>query len=434
MFKQAKGKGYNKTMKKNVRRGSVSLYVVIFTTLLLSIISLGFLRVMLAEQESASNQDLSNSAYDSAMAGVEDGKAVIMAYQECASRGFPTGVTVGGMRCFDVKAAIDSRNCDTIDTARGNLEEGTGRPETSLDQGSSDTESGALDQAYTCVIIRPDTEDYLMQLSSEQPSVVIPLRFTNNVNSMILSWWRAEDAKGEEIPNVQDRCDDDGTHCFAQQGGWAENEPPVIRWQLANPGSSFTLDRLNQSNAHAALFFVPTTTGANTWNLDRPVPASMVTASGEAVTNGVAYDDIRFDGTGTINGGHTPLPVQCFRNYDHNGGYSCSVKINLPEVIPANSNSALLRLTAYYGSATTISVAGYMDNNPISFSAVQPEIDSTGRASDLFRRVLTRVDLADAYFPYPEYSLELRDSNANLCKNFMVWNSGSTNLDSGCNP
>ncbi|MDR0887547.1 MAG: hypothetical protein LBM97_02580 [Candidatus Nomurabacteria bacterium] len=438
-----KKKEYNRIMK-NKLNGAVSLYVVIFTTLLLSIISLGFLRIMLGEQQSATDKDMSASAYDAAMAGVEDAKVAVLAYQECASKGFAEGTTGKGLLCSDVLVAFTTvangaSACDTVSYALGdwradqNADGLDGHPETPIQQNPGDADSTYLDEAYTCVKIKSDTPDYLAELSSESPSLVIPLRFrylldtpnmmASSVNKIIVRWGRAEDANGAAL-SIVDNCDE-GMNCFLPRGTDGTTQIPVIRWQLINPGTSFSLDDLNAINKHAALFLIPSTDGGAV----NVVDGGTVRQSGSAIQNTSAYD--------VIPEGHTPISIACDTsgNYAYRG-YACEAQISLPAEapIPIASSGALLRLTAYYGSKTSISVEGQNSaNQTVMFDAVQPEVDSTGRASDLFRRVLTRIDLTDAYFPYPEYALELRDSDANLCKNFLVLSGGAQSLDISCN-
>lgn len=65
-----------------------------------------------------------------------------------------------------------------------------------------------------------------------------------------------------------------------------------------------------------------------------------------------------------------------------------------------------------------------------NFKAVQPIVDSTGRANDQYRRTQTYIDLYDTNFPFPEAAV---DVSGNICKNFLVTedvNSFSTE----CNP
>ena len=59
---------------REFKKGGVSIFIVIMVSILVSIMSASFLRIMLRDQEQASKLDLSQSAYDSAQAGVEDAK------------------------------------------------------------------------------------------------------------------------------------------------------------------------------------------------------------------------------------------------------------------------------------------------------------------------------------------------------------------------
>ena len=60
------------------KKGMASLYLVAFTTLLLGVLTMSFVRVMVTESKESSNSDLSQSAYDSALAGIEDAKTAII--------------------------------------------------------------------------------------------------------------------------------------------------------------------------------------------------------------------------------------------------------------------------------------------------------------------------------------------------------------------
>ena len=72
-------------MNRTHEAGGVSLFVVIFTAILITIITVGFTRFVIGYQQQTQRNDLSARAYNSALAGVEDAKRVLVAYtKECA--------------------------------------------------------------------------------------------------------------------------------------------------------------------------------------------------------------------------------------------------------------------------------------------------------------------------------------------------------------
>jgi len=170
-------------------------------------------------------------------------------------------------------------------------------------------------------------------------------------------------------------------------------------------GSNFRLtdfDDINaagESNANT-LFLYPTGT----------------TGSTSPVTNDTYLFSSRDD---RLTGVGQPLPVAC-RGSIGSGGYACTVTLTLPTPIGGiglNGRTAYLRLSALYNASNYRVTLKTAAGDPAKFDAVQPEIDSTGRANDLFRRVRTRVELIDTTFAYPEATVDITGS---LCKNFTV--------------
>ena len=70
-------------MKRRTKEGAASFYVVAFSTLVLMIIATSFAAIIISEVTRTMNDDLSQSAYDSAMAGIEDAKLAFYNYQNC---------------------------------------------------------------------------------------------------------------------------------------------------------------------------------------------------------------------------------------------------------------------------------------------------------------------------------------------------------------
>ena len=102
--------------KQGTKQGAAAIYVVIFTTLILSIITISFIRIMTSDVTNTVNDDLSTSAYDSALAGIEDAKVALMKYHNCVDKNSTTGDCAF---VADMQANIASGNCDTVATALG---------------------------------------------------------------------------------------------------------------------------------------------------------------------------------------------------------------------------------------------------------------------------------------------------------------------------
>jgi len=393
---------------RHKQSGAVSLFVVIFAALLMTIVTVSFVQLMIKDQQQATVSDLSQSAYDSAQAGIEDAKRLLLLDQLC--RNGAAGSTVN---CTTIANALtpvpgqSETSCDTL--ARSGIVSGSG-DETIIQQSEGDA-SDKLDQAYTCVKIRVNTDDYKGDVAVNE-SDTIPLRGVGAFDTIELSWFSREDvseADADSIPGGADALTigfpSTGTDVSLPPVGdkWRFNYPPLMRTQLIQLGTGSPLTDFddsqpgNRSNANT-LFLYPT-------------------------ANGLTEKDFALDARRTPTG--APQPVKCNSSFV-DGEYACKVTLRLPSPINGGNDSrnAYLRLSALYNKAH-YKITLKNSAQTVQFDQVQPEVDSTGRANDLFRRILARVELKGD-FVHPEAAVDI---TGNLCKTFTI-----TDEESGYQP
>lgn len=378
--------------------GAVSIFVVIFATLLMAIITVGFIRLMISEQQKAAESDLSQSAYDSALTGVEDAKRAILLYQSACNNGAPN--------CAVLTNRLVSDQCNSgirdIVLSNGSIADGVGggTGEVMIQQSENDR---SLDQAYTCVKVQVDSPNYEGSLA-ENGSVLVPLIGTGSFNEVTVEWFDSIDAGGTAVnlpaagPNSRK---------MIAKADWPTNRPALLRAGLMQFGTNFTQDEFdttkpNQSNANTVFLFPQRVGNAE----------NDVIGLDPRYTNEATAGDLT-----TLDPKGLPVETKCETVVDGAAGpYACKMRLKLPDPIDGGDRTAYLRLSALYNKSNfrlTLS----RDGTDVNFKGVQAVVDSTGRANDLFRRVESRIDLIDTTFPYPDAALDL---GGNLCKNFGV--------------
>ena len=221
-------------MGKNARQsGAVSLFAVIFGAMLLTIVTIGFIKLMIMDQRQSSNNDLSQSAYDAALAGVEDAKRVVRAAQTGNIQA--AGVLNGPINCNMVAAS--------------GVVGGSSSGETIIKTG---TDAGKrFDQAYTCVKITMKSQDFIYK-SIEEKSQIVPLRATGSFNKISIEWYRRDDESnlnGANAANTEISTSGD----LPTKNNWNANSPQLMRVQLINPGSAFNLATLDSTGVTSFL-------------------------------------------------------------------------------------------------------------------------------------------------------------------------------------
>jgi hypothetical protein len=239
-----------------------------------------------------------------------------------------------------------------------------------------------------------NTSDYKGSIDVNQ-SDIIPLRGVGEFDRIEVSWFSRDDVSSEN-PQVGFPSSGAATPLPPEGSEWPENNPPLLRTQFMQMGGSFRLTDFddsqpdNHSNANT-LFLYPSAAGVDT-------------------------KDFALDARRSST--NTPQIVQCNTSLLA-AEYVCTATITLPRPIDDNTanRNAYLRLTGLYNGAH-YRVKLKNGNQEVFFNGVQPLVDSTGRANDIFRRVQTRVELVSD-FTYPEAAL---DMEGDLCKNFVVTN------------
>lgn len=375
-------------MARNKQQGAVSIFAVIFAALLLTVLTVGFISLMISGQQRAISSDLSQSAYDAALAGVEDAKRVVRA---CAD---------GDAQACTALEAAD--NCRVI--AAAGIVADDGEAETIIRSQSGEGEQ--FDQAYTCVKIAMDTPDYLAE-ARENRAEVIPLRAADEFNRIVVEWYTQDDAGVGNVATAPSGPTD--SNILPPKDAWGATTPPLMRAQVITPGETFQLSDLDGSSASRTVFLRPLVMN------DGPTgDMEVVLNAYSRATDGATYSN-------------QPSPLSCSRNFA-NDGYSCRAVLEFEDAVsPAASANALLRLDSIYKGAN-LRVTLFNGSSPVSFEGVQPTVDATGRANNLFRRVEARLRMGED-FNYPSYVVDIANS---LCKDFSV---GADNAQPGrCEP
>lgn len=391
--------------KLKKQEGAVSLFIVVFSAIIITIIAVSYTRIMVSDQQQATAADLSQSAYDSAQAGVEDAKRALLRYQDICNQHGNTSV-----QCNTAKAQVDSSTtaslaCNASVITLNDVRDVVVNDEVPV---KTSTTSSSLNQAYTCVKINLQTPNYLGLLTNNESNLV-PIKGTTTIDRVKIEWFDAQDVDASFSSNIS--LLSSGTPLIAQ-ATWPSNRPPIMRLQIMNldgDASGFTLDQLNNNGALTysnTLFLYP-----NSGNSAQTIA------------------DFSTDARRTYIAGARPTATRCLTNIAA-GGYACSMTLRLPAPVSVN-DMTFLRVSSMYNKANyriTLQSGG----TTVNFNGVQPEIDSTGRANDLFRRVKSRVEMSNVNFPYPEAAVDITGS---LCKNFWVTDS---TVDYGtvstCNP
>lgn len=347
----------------STKQGVASLYVVIFATILFGVITLSFVRIILSERIQGSNDDLSRSAYDSALAGVEDAKRAVA---DCIA---DNGGVIGA--CDTVLYGGDCTDFKLKEYLYTDLEESEVKIQESA--------SNQSEQAYTCVILSNKVADYRSTLTSDTRTRIVPIGIgadLSRIKHIQFNWY-------SDVNN--------GTTDFRYSSGASlpdashKTVPPTVALTLIKAGATINPADFNNSTSdyQSNLLLLPS-------NED---------TARNAITSGEVHDAANSDVR------NVPFLIKCERSVD----FACKVSL---DVDFTDVHNAMLAVSLPYGDTATDFAVALTDaeGNTIDFENVQISVDSTGRANQLVRRVEARLDPADAFFPYPAFAAELDGS------------------------
>ena len=401
---------------KNFKKGGVSIFIVIVVGVLVSIMSASFLRLMFRDQEQASKLDLSQSAYDSAQAGVEDAKRFLRIFRSACGPSGTGDFEEGHYDCNAMRDAIRSDSCYVLATAGiGNANSETIIQTTSGAGGASNDAS--LNQAYTCVKLRMNTADFLGRTNDGSPSV-INLRGTTAFNRVRIRWHSRENmTNGNNIaldslsnPSVRPRID---------SRNWRnQNRPAILKAQFYGyiPGverSSSIMDTPypDDKNGASEMLFYPV--NSNSSSLLSPDAPNM-----PRVRRNDSSSDATTDYTFT----------RCSDRMDANSNtYACQTTVNIGRSVDPR-DVLYLRLTPLMNDSN-FKVELLNGDNVVDFAGVQPKVDSTGRANTQLRRVESRIGFNDTSFPVPLFSAQTENEKEPICKDFSVTRLSNSNVN-----
>lgn len=379
-----------KAQANNKEAGFVSLFTVLFFILMMTVITIGFLRVMGLEQQQALDNDLTASAIAAAESGIEDGKRALLAYYTTGDQTLKSALA----------GAFTSNSCNALSGSA------TIRNALKLDVAGNVIGNSALNQFYTCLTVNLNSPNYINQQTAGNSDYIPLVAAGGSYEQIKVSWHLVSQSIGSDgdgipanypagplLPPVNN-VNGNPSNSWSTQG-----YPAYLRVQLYGYPSSGSFTRADIDARSRTLLLVPAAS-SNSAASDSNTPINFAT-----------NDPRGFDQA------KTPLKqIKCINTPGSSvGSYACTALLELPTGMTSSGNNFFLRVTPVYGqSHFQISLVHSGAN--VDMSGVQPIIDATGRAADVFRRQQARVRI-NPVSNLPEYVVQSANT---ICKNMVV--------------
>ena len=407
-------------VNKKFRKGAASFYIVAFSTLILLIVAMSFAAVIISELERTSNEDLSQSAYDSAMAGVEDSKLAFYNYQNCIANGATASDAPSTtLDCDAIMYYMENplgQDCDMVGHILGRvgvLESGEVLIE------DSSTGSNNMQQAYTCTKLQTVLKDYRSTLSSSTQLKVVKVKFdgvpADKISKLKISWY-SETGTDYAYTNFMSE-----KVVFPQIGSQKKAVPPTISVAMLQTAEEFSLSDFDMTKGdktdRGMLYLVPI--GGGDEKKSKELAGKSKDGNYIGAYNGTNNVIAKSGFLKSNDKKTTNLPYGVYCSLA--GGdseFACSATIDLPKPIGGtrSDDTFMFVVGLPYGTPETdFAMEFFCDDecatdkllttneegekevveqktNQVSLSGVQIKVDSTGRANDLYRRIETRLE------------------------------------------
>ncbi len=413
------------------KKGAASFYIVAFSTLVLVVMAASFAMTVIAEAVRTSNDELSQSAYDSALAGVEDAKMAYSNYVRCIESGAeastrepsePTNTSgESEVTCGDIIWWMQHPDCDMV----GHI---LGRKGGEVIVGK---EGANMNQAYTCVKISTTLADYRSTLTSASQVRIVKARFNNGVKASDIgavrfSWYSNRSDVKYNYANITKTGGDSGIWrpVFKSAFQTSVAVPPMVELRLVQTADEFSLSEfdvaVNGTTNRATAFLVP----ADVKDAAKISNDYGVGLWKDGENKNVLSADL-FAKTNDHVTTNKPFVVYCDNGTSE---FACSVEVKLPEPRGGsrNSDTFMFVVALPYGQPDTDFAMEFickdgrtcskMDSGDATIATdaagvagvtdAQISIDSTGRANDLYRRVETRFETMDVSSPFLYYAVQ----------------------------
>lgn len=379
------------TQPQSKEAGFVSLFTVLFFILMMTVITIGFLRVMGIEQQQSLDNDLTASAISAAESGIEDGKRAILSYYTTTDPTLKAALA----------GAFTSTACDSLTSSA------TIRNALKFDAAGNVIGNSALNQYYTCLTVNLNSPNYLNQMSAGSSDFIPLVAAGGNFQRIKVSWHLIDTPVGKDFDGIPanyapgpllppvNNVNGNPANSWSTQG-----YPAYLRVQLYGyPTGVANFSRADLDSRSRTLLLVPSTQ-ANAAAVDATTPINFGT-----------NDPRGYDQAKTVL-----QQIKCINNPSSNrGAYACTALLELPAGLLSTNNNFFLRVTPLYGQSH-FQVSLQNSGAPVDMSGVQPIVDATGRSADVFRRLQARVRI-NPVGNLPEYVVQSANT---ICKNMVV--------------